>query len=180
MQLIIENYATGFRVLNDNALILKAENVKWYRDAISYEYNGKKGLMKPLDLLGSKSNVIKDDRIIGEIIWNLRIPKNLINIIIVFPWFWGRYIYTPVNSSSSYNLEESVELRLDLKQKEFYQLIRTDDNEIILSITVLGGFISKPKILIDYHVSPIDEDLLAFAVFAFKSIQRGNRRPLYT
>tara|TARA_B100000497_G_C7642344_1_gene386208 strand:+ start:765 stop:1307 length:543 start_codon:yes stop_codon:yes gene_type:complete len=180
MILRIENYTTGFRILNGDTVILRANHVKWYRDAISYEYNGKKGLMKPLDLLGTKSNVIKDDRMISEIIWHLRIPKNLINMIIVFPWFLGRYIYTPVNSSSSYYLEESVDPRLDLKQKEFYQLIRTDDNEVILSITVLGGFISKPKILIDYHVSPIDEDLLAFAVFAFKSIQRGNRRPLYT
>jgi len=45
---------------------------------------------------------------------------------------------------------------------------------------VLGGFVSKAKIHIDYSGSHIDEDLLAFAVFAFKSIQRGNRRPLYT
>ena len=73
-----------------------------------------------------------------------------------------------------------MSLALHPEQKEFYQLIRTTDKETILSITVLGGFVSKAKIHINYGGSHIDEDLLAFAVFAFKSIQRGNRRPLYT
>jgi hypothetical protein len=186
MILRIENYSTGFRVLNGDTVILRANHVKWYRDAISYEYDGKKGLMEPLDLFGTKSNLIKDERLCGEIIWNWGMPKwnrgmlkNIINSVSVPPWFWGRYVYNPSNESSSYCLKKSVSLALNPEQKEFYQLIRTTDKETILSITVLGGFISKAKIHIDYSGSHIDEDLLAFAVFAFKSIQRGNR-PLYT
>ena len=179
MILRIENYSTGFRVLNGDTVILRANHVKWYRDAISYEYDGKKGLMEPLDLFGTKSNLIKDERLCGEIIWNWGMPKNVINSVSVPPWFWGRYVYNPSNESSSYCLKKSVSLALNPEQKEFYQLIRTTDKETILSITVLGGFISKAKIHIDYSGSHIDEDLLAFAVFAFKSIQRGNR-PLYT
>jgi hypothetical protein len=111
--------------------------------------------------------------------WKRGMLKNIINSVIVPPWFWGRYVYNPSNESSSYCLKKSVSLALNPEQKEFYQLIRTTDKETILSITVLGGFISKAKIHIDYSGSHIDEDLLAFAVFAFKSIQRGNR-PLYT
>ena len=193
MILRIENYSTGFRVLNGDTVILRANHVKWYRDAISYEYDGKKGLMEPLDLFGTKSNLIKDGRLCGDIIWNWGMPdwkwgmpkwkwsmlKNIINSVIVPPWFWGRYVYNPSNESSSYYLKKSVSLALHPERKEFYQLIRTTDKESILSITVLGGFISKAKIHVDYRGSHIDEDLLAFAVFAFKSIQRGNR-PLYT
>ena len=63
MILRIENYSTGFRVLNGDTVILRANHVKWYRDAISYEYDGKKGLMEPLDLFGTKSNLIKDGRL---------------------------------------------------------------------------------------------------------------------
>jgi len=180
MILRIENYTTGFRILNGDIVILRANHVKWYRDAISYEYDDKKGMMELLDIFGTKSNLIKDERLCGEINWNWGIPKNVINSVIVPPWFWGGYVYNPSNESSSYYLKESVSLALHPAQKEFYQLIRTTDKETILSITVLGGFVSKAKIHIDYGGSHIDEDLLAFAVFAFKSIQRGNRRPLYT
>ena len=187
MILRIENYSTGFRVLNGDTVILRANHVKWYRDAISYEYDGKKGLMEPLDLFGTKSNLIKDGRLCGDIIWTWGMPewkrgmlKNIINSVIVPPWFWGSYVYNPSNESSSYYLKKSVSLALHPEQKEFYQLVRTTDKETILSITVLGGFISKAKIHIDYSGSHKDEDLLAFAVFAFKSIQRSNQRPLYT
>ena len=184
MILIIENYTTGFRILNGDTVILKANHVKWYRDAISYEYDGIKGLMEPLDLFGTKSNVFKDERLSGEIIWNWVMPKNIINLVytlgIVLPWFWGGYIYNPINSLGSYYLKEPEILSKLPGNVKFYNLIRTTDKETILSITVRGGFISKPKIQIDYHDEQIDEDLLAFAVFAFKSIQRGNRSPSYT
>jgi hypothetical protein len=180
MILRIENYSTGFRILNGDTVILRANHVKWYRDAISYGYDDKKALMEITDLFGTKSNLIKDERLCGEIVWNWGITKNVINSISSLPWFWGGYVYNPINKSSPYYLKKSVSLTLHPEQKEFYQLIRTTDKETILSITVLGGFISKAKIHIDYSGSHIDEDLLAFAVFAFKSIQRGNRLPLYT
>ncbi|MDC0614444.1 hypothetical protein OAP05_00975 [Schleiferiaceae bacterium] len=180
MILRIENYTTGFRILNGDTAILRANHVKWYRDAISYEYDDKKGMMELLDLFGTKSNLIKDERLCGEINWNWGIPKNVINSVIVPPWFWGGYVYNPVNSIDSYYLKEPEILSNRPGNVEYYNLIRTTDNETIFSITVRGGFISKPKIQIDYHGSHIDEDLLAFAVFAFKSIQRSSRRPLYT
>jgi hypothetical protein len=185
MVLLIENYTTGFRILNGETVLLKANHVKWYRDAISYECGDKKGLMEPLDLLGTKSNVITDDRLSGEIIWNWKIPNNIsifaYAMIFVLPWFWGRYLYSPNNSSSSYYLKEPEILMKLTSNNHSYSLINTSDNETILSITGQTGlFSSKCKIHIDYYGSHIDEDLLAFAVFAFKSTQRGNRRPMYT
>ena len=117
MILRIENYSTGFRVLNGDTVILRANHVKWYRDAISYEYDGKKGLMEPLDLFGTKSNLIKDGRLCGEIIWNWGMPKNVINSVSVPPWFCGRYVYNPSNESSSYCLKKSVSLALNPEQK---------------------------------------------------------------
>ena len=170
MALTIDNHSTGFRVLDDNVVVLKAERMKWFSDAVSYDYAGNKCQMIATNFFRTKLNLLKNGKSFGEITWKWDGSWTLRGLL---PWNWGAYTLKLDKSLNSYYLK-----RKSLSKKH-YVLKSELDSETILTIRVEGGVVSKEEIKIEYHSSKQDQDLLAFALFSIKAILSAQKAVTY-
>ena len=177
MALTIENHSTGFRVLNDNVLVLKAERMKWYSDAVSYEYSGNECQMIAANFFRTKLNLIKNGKSFGEITWKWDGSWTLRGLL---PWTWGLYTLKLDKNLNSYYLKRKSWSKKHWSERSLSYVLKSElDSEAILTIKVEGGVVSTEEIKIEYHISKQDQDLLAFALFSIKAVLSAQKAVIY-